>query len=114
MQSITVDKEKLIETIKRNRDSHRDQFLVAQERFREEVIRLLDERLAAARDGKKVDLAIRLPEPEDFTSYYDTALNMLEWEEADEVELDQTDFERYVENKWEWAGRWAGTTANYL
>jgi len=114
MQTITVDKKTLMETISKNREEHREMFLKAQEKFREKVIELLDERLAQARAGKKVDLSLRLPEPVDYTSSYDTALSMLEWEQGDEVELTREDFERYVENNWEWRQHWAANTGSYL
>ena len=102
MELITVDKKTLIETITRNREEHRETFLKAQKRYRKAVIKLLDERLEQAREGKRIDLVLRLPEPVDYTSSYDTALAMLEWEVEDTVQLSQHDFERYVQNNWEW------------
>lgn len=114
MKTITVPKDKLIETIKKNRDDHRDMFLAAQEKFREQIIEELDKRLERARKGKQVDLFIRLPEPVDYTKSYDTALAMLEWEVDDAVELSESDFNRYVENNWEWAQHWASNTGSYL
>ena len=114
MQTITVDKKTLIETIAKNREEHREQFLKAQEKYRERVIEVLDERLARAREGKQVDLLIRLPEPVDYTKSYDTALAMLEWEVGDQVELTKDDFERFVENNWEWRQHWAANTMSYL
>jgi hypothetical protein len=114
MQTITVDKKTLIETITKNREEHREMFLKAQEKYREKVVQLLAARLEQARQGKKIDLFIRLPEPVDYTSSYDTALNMLQWEVGDQVELAQEDFERYVENNWEWRAHWTANTESYL
>lgn len=114
MKSIRVNKANLIETIEKNRSEHRALFEKAQEKYRERVIELLDERLQQARAGKQFDIAIRLPEPVDYTASYDTALSMLAWEEGDTVDLDRDDFERYVENNWEWRNHWAGTTQVYL
>jgi hypothetical protein len=114
MQSITVDKKTLIETITKNRDDHREQFLAAQDKYREKAVEILDERLQQAREGKRINLVVRLPEPVDYTESYNTALSMLEWEIEDQVELDQHDFERYVENKWEWQQMFAANTQSYL
>lgn len=114
MRTITVNKAELIEKIKENRDRHREQFLVAQERYREKWIEILDKRLADARADKKIDQYIRLPEPEDHTRDYDTALAMLEWELGEEIELGHDDFQRYVENRWEWAHSFAANTQSYL
>lgn len=114
MNTITVKKPDLIEKIRINRDQHREQFLAAQEKYREKWISILDARLADARRGKRIDQFIRLPEPEDHTQDYDTALAMLEWEVGDEIELERHDFERYVENRWEWAHSFATNTQSYL
>ena len=114
MENIRVPKTKLLETIKQNRDEHRDQFLKAQEAYRETAIKQLDEQLALARERKSFHLRFTLPVPKDYTESYDTAIQMLEWETADVIELSQHDFERYVLNRWEWAQAFAASTAIYL
>lgn len=103
-----------METITKNREQHREKFLAAQEKFRARVIELLDERLEQARAGKRVDLHILLPEPVDYTTSYNTALAMLDWEIGDQVELGKEDFERYVEDNWEWQQHWRSNTGSYL
>lgn len=113
MNTVRVRKTDLIETITKNRDEHRGIFLKAQERFRERLIEELDARLARARKGKQVDLAIRLPEPVDYTDEYDRALDMLAWEIAEEVELDQQGFAQLVRNEWSWARTWASNSLAY-
>jgi len=114
MKTITVNKAHLIATITQNRDAHREQFLAAQKKFREKVIESLDFRLREARAGRHVDIAVRLPEPVDYTDSYDTALEMLAWEQSETIALDRTDFERYVQNNWEWRQHWAANTQSYL
>lgn len=114
MDTITVNKARLVETLRTNREAHRAQFLTAQERYREKVIEELDTRLEQARSGGVINLGFRLPEPIDYTSAYDTALAMCEWSVSDSLELGQHDFERYVLNQWEWAGMFAANTQSYL
>jgi hypothetical protein len=114
MKEVTVNKEALIAQITENRDAHREVFLRAQEVYREKVIALLDERLAAARKGDKIDLHFRLPVPEDYTHEYDMAISQLEWEEADTVTLDKTTFQELVLNEWRWAGAFAANTQSYV
>lgn len=114
MENITVPKDQLIHTMRVNRDEHRAQFLAAQEKYREAVIRELDRRLRQAREGGVINLGFTLPAPVDYTDSYDTAIQMLEWEVADEVTLSEHDFERYVLNKWEWARQFAASTQSYL
>lgn len=114
MDSITVPKDKLLTTIRANREAHREQFLAAQEKYREKVIAELDTRLEQARNGGRINLGFTLPEPVDYTDSYDTAIQMLEWEVADQITLEQDDFKRYVLNKWEWARVFAANTQAYL
>lgn len=114
METITVKKDQLLATIKENREAHREQFLKAQEKYRERVIEELDARLEQARNGGRINLGFALPEPVDYTDSYDTAIGMLEWEIGDEITLEEADFKRYVLNKWEWARMFAANTASYL
>lgn len=114
MESVTVKKKDLIKKVTKNRKKHRDIFLKAQEAYRTEVIKILDERLKSARDGKKISLVFHLPEPVDYTTSYDTALEMLTWEIGDEIVLDEQTFKQLVLNQWSWAGLFAANTASYL
>jgi hypothetical protein len=114
MQEITVDKAELITKIQTNRDEHRSMFLKAQEKYREAMIAELDRALQEARDGQKIRRAFTLPVPEDHTDEFDTAIEMLQWEQGDSVVLDLRDFMRYVQNRWEWAASFAANTGSYL
>ena len=114
MRTITVKKTQLLETLKKNRDSHRDNFLKAQEGFRQEVIEQLDEALKSAREGRKVTSYIHIPEPQDHTKDYDVAISMLEWETVDTVSLEKHDFERFVNDDWEWKQEWIHSNTAYM
>jgi hypothetical protein len=115
MDRITVKKADLIETITKNREEHREQFLAAQVKYRERVIEELDLRLLEARrPGGRINLGFALPEPVDYTAEYDTALAMLAWEIGDEVELDEQTFGQLVLNRWRWAQHFAANTRSYL
>lgn len=113
MNTVKVRKADLIATITANRDEHRETFLAAQKKFRERVIEELDRRLEEARRGKHIKLSIDLPEPVDYTEEYQRALDMLEWEISDEVELDQQGFAQLVRNEWSWARMWAANSLTY-
>jgi hypothetical protein len=114
MQEITVNKHELIAKLQSNRDEHRSMFIKAQERYREAMIVELDRALEEARRGDKIRRAFSLPVPEDHTEEFNTAIEMLQWETGDEVQLDQHDFQRYVQNRWQWAASFAANTESYL
>jgi len=111
---IKIEKGRLVETVAANRNNHREQFLAAQSKYREKVIALLDERLAEARRGGRINLHVSLPVPVDYTNEYDQALSALDWEVEDHVYLSQTEFNRLVLNDWEWRREFAASTQSYL
>lgn len=113
MDTITVKKEDLLATLRDNRQQHREIFLKAQGVYREKVIEAFEARLEGIRNGERIVTYINLPEPEDHTDAFDTAIEMLEWEQSDTVELNMRDFTRYVQNRWEWRASFAANTEAY-
>ena len=114
MEKITVNKEKLLTTLQTNRSEHRAMFEKAQEVYRAEVIKVLDKRLKQARKGGRIVTFINLPEPVDYTTEFDRAIAMVEWNEGNEVTLSERDFQRYVLNMWEWQQNFAASTMRYV
>ena len=110
---VTINKAELTDVLTQNRNTHREKFLAAQEAYRATVIELLDQRLADARAGKKIDLAFRLPVPEDHTADYNRELRMLEMEIANTVVLDSRLFDQLVMDNWSWSNAFAATNAVY-
>jgi hypothetical protein len=113
MDTITVNKADLIHTLEKNRNEHRAIFEKAQEAYREKMIAELDRALDDAKNRRKIIRFFNLPEPEDHTADFDTAIQMLTWDTGDLVDLDRRDFKRYVQNKWEWDTSFAANTRSY-
>ena len=113
MEEITVNKAKLIETMKGNRAKHHDIVVEAQEGFRDAVIKRLDSMLAQARDGKKIDIAVGLVLPEDHTDEYDTVIGMLELDINDTVDLDVHQYRQWVQDQWGWQRSFTTNNAYY-
>jgi hypothetical protein len=104
----------LLETVQANRDQHQAVYKEAQDNFRAWSIAKLEERLAQIKSGGKLDLYINHTVPEDHTADYDRALRMLKLHKSDTIELTASDFDRLVENRWEWRHRWLHNNSNYL
>lgn len=113
MSVITVKKAELLETIKKNREEHRNIFLEAQKGFREQFISELDKMLADARAGKDFRLHVGLAVPQDHTKDYDRIIRMLEMSIADEVKITEQEFTQYVQDEWGWKRDFIGTSNNY-
>jgi hypothetical protein len=114
MNTVLVEKARLLETLRINRDEHRAIFEKAQEVYRDRMIEELDRALGEAKAGRKIVRAFALPVPEDHTADFDTAIAMVEWEVGSTVALEQHDFEQYVLNQWHWRASFAANTGSYL
>jgi hypothetical protein len=103
MNTVIVDKAVLLKKVKENREKHRSLFLAAQEGFRQAVIDELDMMLEKAKKGKRVQMAINIPEPVDHTQDYNRVIDMLEMSLDNRIELSATEFDNYVRDQWSWA-----------
>ena len=114
MQKITVKKNELLVALRTNRDAHYELFLKAQEGFKKKIVEALEQRIEAARKGRRIEMYINLSEPINKTDAYDTAIEMLEMDVRDEVELSREEFRNFVKDKWEWSGAALATNTSYV
>lgn len=113
MNSITVDVDKVLNTLRENRDAHRAIFEEALEGYRSVVIDTLEQQLARAKAGKKINAYIQFSQPEDHTSDYDRVIRMLEWTTDHEITLSEHDFAQYVLNDWKWQQQFLTSNSAY-
>lgn len=114
IDTIKADKAHLIETLKTNRDEHREIFLKAQEVYRQQMIAEMERALQEARDGGVIRRGYTLPVPEDHTADFNTVIQMMEWHKGKTVKLTTHEFRTYIENEWGWAPSFAASTASYV
>lgn len=113
MEMVKVKKSELLRKLKENRAGHREIFEEASEAFRKEVIKILDERLADAKAGRRIRLSIGLTQPMDQTSAYDQAIAMCEMSVDDEIELSHENFRNYVLDRWHWREQFIASNEGY-
>ena len=113
MQTVKAKRDDLLVRLRKNRGEHRELFNKAQEGFRKQVIEHLDKMLADAKEGRKIRLAVALPEPIDQTKDYDRVITMLEMSVDDVVELTQGEFAQYVMDDWQWKQNVFATNTRY-
>jgi hypothetical protein len=114
MDSVKIKRIVLLNSITKNRSTHRKQFLKAQKGYRESMIEWFEQCLKDARDGNKIRRSISLPEPEDHTSDYDLAIKMLEMSTESEIKISAHDFSQYVMDDWGWKANWTASNSMYL
>jgi uncharacterized protein YbgA (DUF1722 family) len=112
MKTVKVDKDKLLTTLKANREKHVAEYDEALENYKAAAVEVLAKRLKEARKGN-ILLHFDLPDPRKFEEDYDQAIEMVEWSLDDEIELMEQDFKAFVLNKWAWEQLFAGTTSIY-
>ncbi len=111
---ITFPREPLLALLITHRDSYSEQLAEAQAGYRLQIAaaarteagKLLAWAARADADQLKPDeenhFSVYVDQPEDRTTHYDRAVAMLQASDAEYVELNETDYARYVLDEWEW------------
>lgn len=102
METVVVDKAKLMEKLTENRAAHRAIFEEALAGYQTRAIEILNDHLKRIKAGKVEVVFVQLPVPSDHTDDYDRAIATLEWTLFDEVELTIREFDMYVRDSWAW------------
>ena len=103
----------LLEKLEANRKKHAEIVKEAREGYIEEAKKALQAKLRKVKAGKMVALSFHLAPPEDHTSQYDTVIEMLKMCVEDEIELSASDFRKFVQDEWDWTGRFLANTVMY-
>lgn len=114
MNTVTVDRSEFVAVLQKNRDEHRATFEAAVSGYHRRLVHELERRVHDLRRGRSIDVAIRMPEPEDHTDDYDRVLTMARMSTEDTVRLSEDDFGRYVMDQWRWKQDFITTTGRYL
>lgn len=130
-RTVTVSREKLLSTLKENREKHAREYqesvagykVLAKERLQkklswarktlkanfDEVSRKIDEFDLDDDENPLTDtvsmlssVSFSLEVPRDHTKSYDVAISMAEWEVGDTIELTQSQFQCFVLDDWDW------------
>lgn len=116
MKTVKVDKKRLLEILKKNREEHKGIFIEAQKAYREVAITVLDDQLKAAREDRPFELQrfVALTQPQDHTAEYDRAIQMLEMSVDDQILISENEFMNFVQDTWDWSRGWAISNAPYV
>ena len=114
LDSVRVDRGKLLDTLKENKAKHAAEYRDAVEKYREAAEKALRKRAIEIRDGKTLRKEVDdLPEPKSFEDDYDRAISMVEWSAEDQLDLDERNFRAWVLDEWEWGRHFAAATSIY-
>lgn len=113
MQSIKINRQKLLVKIKKNRESHRAEFEKAIEGYRKQMIIELDKIIEEIKANRKIRRGVSIPEPIDKTDEYDVVIDMLEMCESDAIEISDYEFKCYARDEWDWMPAVSGSNRRY-
>ena len=108
-----MEKKDLLDKIKANKDKHRQIFLEAIEGFKKKAIEILEQKIEMLKNGKKTELYVRMPEPEDHTKDYNRVIEMISQNLLEEIELTEEEFARYVLDDWRWKDEFLSVSNTY-
>ena len=111
--NVTVKVETLLETLKTNRETHKQIVVEARAGYMKKAESALRARLDKIKSGKIDALVFGLSLPVDQTKVYDTAIRLLEVHTQDEMELTPTQVRNLVMDEWDWTDHFAMTNSAY-
>lgn len=109
-----IEKGKLLEILKKNREQHATSYTVAVDKYRRLAIQQLTDqcaRLVASKSPLRVNFT--LPVPERHLSDYDRVIQMVELDQRESIILDERDAARYIMDHWEWERSFLANTMSY-
>lgn len=117
---ITVDKEKLLETLKANRKKHKNEYNDAYSRYYKACISELEERLTKLRETVEHNepnnfllFPLSFKYPVDYTKVYDKVIEMLEYCNTDSIEITNSQYESWIKDEWDWKENFMSSTKAY-
>jgi len=102
LKTVKVKKKKLLTKLRENRAKHAHDYEEAVEEYWKALHKELGELVEKAGKRKGWQYEIKADPPKDYTKEYDDAIELLEWEIADEVDLSNADFKRFIQDEWGW------------
>ena len=112
-RTIKVNKAKLIEKIKENKAAHEIAYDKAVVAYKAEALKQLTTQIANIQEGS-LNARLNLTTPVDNRKNYDKIIDMFEWEVDDVVELEQQEFNEYVQDETEFARHAMLSNSMYL
>lgn len=109
----TVDRKKLLETLKSNLERHTAIVQEAKNGYIEKAKKALEKKLNQLKENKIVSLTFTLYPPTDYSEIYKSAIQMLEWNSSESVELHAGEFRQLVQDEWDWTDSFLASSMQY-
>lgn len=115
MNRITIEKVILLEALETNRQIHESDYKDALEGYRKAAIAQLQRTTTELELGNTdVSLWLNLSKPHNHTADYDRAISMLGFHTGDTIEITATEFDKFVNDDWDWKNEFTQVTSAYI
>lgn len=99
-RDILMLKSKLVEQIKKNKESHIKAYAKAVKAYKQEALKQLAEQTKLAKTGN-LEIKLVLTSPVNLVEHYDDLVEMFEVDTRDEIMLSQQEYNEYYKDKTE-------------
>lgn len=111
--SVKIGRLALLDVMEKNRTNHRTIVEEARKGYLAAAKKQLEQLLDDVKTGKFKPLILNLELPQDHTEDYDTVIGMLKMSADVELDVQFSDYQKYVEDKWEWKHHFLLSNAGY-
>lgn len=114
LNSVKINKENLIEILKKNAKSHQEKYEKAYKNWVIAYKEMLEKLTKKAEKGKPIPFhKIKLDKPKSYLASYEETIGMLELSVEENIVLTQNDYRQFVLDKWSWTNEFAFSSASY-
>lgn len=111
--TLSFSREKLLKALHANKQKHADEHKAAMLVYKERAEEALKGQLSNIYRGKEFSLDFKLIEPKSYEESYDDAISMIEFCQDESIQLDQSQYKKFVQDKWEWQQSFGMTKTLY-
>ena len=103
MKTVLVKKEVLLRKLIENKKIHIKEYNDTMIGWVETAIKQLKDKIETLeKDPSDADLYFNLSKPKSYEKNYDVAIGMLEMEVSNNVQINSEEFQKYVNDEWDW------------
>ena len=113
MKTVKINKTELLESVKKNLETHKSDYEESVDGYYVELLKKLKSKVKAVKAREKIDMIIHLVKPENHSKEYERVIKMLEMTTEDEIELTVREFDNYVMDNWGWSDDFGTTKMMY-
>lgn len=110
---VVCDRTDVLAKIEQNRDGHAEIVKEARAGFIDKAKKVLAEKLGLLKEGKLTSLIIDLAPPQDYTSEYNTVIQMLSMHTEKTITLSAEEVRMFIEDKWDWTEHFLTSNSYY-